>query len=529
MTFSRAPRASRALLVVGAILCALPLWSFRNASLDDPFISYRYAQNLVAGHGLVWNVGEPPVEGYTNLGWVLLNAIAIRAGFQPLLFSKLVGACCSIALLLLLLSPLNRVTKTFGGKWAAVLCVGIAPASAFYALSGMETAIFTLVATAALLCFTAFLATERPKLLFVSSLLLGFAVLIRPEAALFFAALVAFLLVEQPGRLTARLASVLSRFGAYLLPFVIVLSAQLAWRFSYYGDFVPNSYRAKYAANGLAERLMGFIYVADGFRAYLALPLAGVLFGHFAGAHEPQSLQARQMRALTIVLGIYLAYLVVIGRDDTAAFPSFRFFVPILPAAYLLYFAALERARAVTSAWVIPAWLGLTIVSLLPEGVALARQADITARPLAGVASAHSRKPELAEWIERTTPPDGLIAAPWAGRLPYYTNRRFVDTLGLNDAHIARQAKRQRGVNVKTDPKYVVSRRPDLVFINVDPDVARGLKSFEAGGGWRAGDKELIQILNADRRYELEASAPVFATVFRLKQRDTASSAAHGP
>ena len=43
--------------------------------LDDAFISFRYARNLVEGAGLVWNPGEPPVEGYSNFLWVLLLAV----------------------------------------------------------------------------------------------------------------------------------------------------------------------------------------------------------------------------------------------------------------------------------------------------------------------------------------------------------------------------------------------------------------------------------------------------------------------
>ena len=38
----------------------------RNLLFDDSFISYRYAANLADGHGITWNVGEKPVEGYTN-------------------------------------------------------------------------------------------------------------------------------------------------------------------------------------------------------------------------------------------------------------------------------------------------------------------------------------------------------------------------------------------------------------------------------------------------------------------------------
>ena len=37
---------------------------------DDAFISFRYARNLLEGHGLVFNPGEY-VEGYSNFLWVL--------------------------------------------------------------------------------------------------------------------------------------------------------------------------------------------------------------------------------------------------------------------------------------------------------------------------------------------------------------------------------------------------------------------------------------------------------------------------
>src|SRR5512140_2281077 len=41
---------------------------------DDAMISMRYARNLAHGYGLVWNPGEVPVEGYTNILWTLLFA-----------------------------------------------------------------------------------------------------------------------------------------------------------------------------------------------------------------------------------------------------------------------------------------------------------------------------------------------------------------------------------------------------------------------------------------------------------------------
>jgi arabinofuranosyltransferase len=52
---------------------------------DDPFILFRYADNLELGKGLVWNEGER-VEGYTNFLWTLLMYIPLYLGYGPITF-----------------------------------------------------------------------------------------------------------------------------------------------------------------------------------------------------------------------------------------------------------------------------------------------------------------------------------------------------------------------------------------------------------------------------------------------------------
>ena len=70
-----------ALLVAVAVtaVAALVAWGLWGFSYDDAFITYRYAANLVAGRGLVFNPGEA-VLGTTAPGWAVLLAAATRAG-----------------------------------------------------------------------------------------------------------------------------------------------------------------------------------------------------------------------------------------------------------------------------------------------------------------------------------------------------------------------------------------------------------------------------------------------------------------
>src|SRR5262249_11459660 len=82
-------RVKRALLVViGAFL--VHAW-WLNCLAEDAYITYRFARNVAEGHGFVWNVGEPPIEGFTNFLWLLLCAAADRLHLDLPRFTQAVG------------------------------------------------------------------------------------------------------------------------------------------------------------------------------------------------------------------------------------------------------------------------------------------------------------------------------------------------------------------------------------------------------------------------------------------------------
>jgi len=126
-------------------------------------------------------------------------------------------------------------------------------------------------------------------------------------------------------------------------------------------------------------------------------------------------------------------------------------------------------------------------------------------------------QPQLSVWINTQVTRDSLIALPWVGIIGYYTDTRILDTLGLNDEHIAHLKKPQRGIDTEMDPDHVLSKKPDIIFINVDKRVALGEISFEEGGGWKVGDREMIKLLVACGQYYLVTDAPTDIIVFKRK------------
>ncbi len=64
-------------------------WLCRH-SLDDAFITFRYSQHLAEGIGPVWNADQR-VEGYTNFLWMVLMAVPIKLGLDPVLPANLIS------------------------------------------------------------------------------------------------------------------------------------------------------------------------------------------------------------------------------------------------------------------------------------------------------------------------------------------------------------------------------------------------------------------------------------------------------
>ena len=90
-------------LPVVVLLCAglFALLCFRyDVVQDDAYISLVYSKNLVAGDGLVFNLGER-VEGYTNFLWVMLLAVPHALDVDAVAAARLFGALAAVALILL--------------------------------------------------------------------------------------------------------------------------------------------------------------------------------------------------------------------------------------------------------------------------------------------------------------------------------------------------------------------------------------------------------------------------------------------
>jgi len=118
----------------------------------------------------------------------------------------------------------------------------------------------------------------------------------------------------------------------------------------------------------------------------------------------------------------------------------------------------------------------------------------------------HSRH-NLGKHIASKWPPGSLVALNTAGSTPFYArDLRFVDMLGLNDAHIARrpitviQLPWPDGPRTpEGDGEYVLRRRPDYIILVLRRELRSESLCFSPT--WRLGETPLFLRLCPPREH----------------------------
>lgn len=302
--------------VLMAVAAAIFVYTAINFDLtqDDAYISFRYAQNLIDGEGLVYNAGER-VEGYTNFLWVIILAFAKGVlGLDFLLVSRVLGVAAG-ALMFFLVYLLLRTHRdeNLPLRYAAVTALLLLNLSLpYWAIASLETIPFACVVLAALVA-----EYRRPR---ITPILLVCATLLRPEGALVFGVVVLNRLIRK----RAIPWMVIVWYAAPLVPFAV-------FKLLYYGSLFPNPYYAKsgvgleYIASGL-EYTWHFITTLGVYGILFLLPLVAIkrLWDQYS--------------LLYLFVLLYVAYIIWVGGD---VLKVYRFFVPVVAALYLLVVASI--------------------------------------------------------------------------------------------------------------------------------------------------------------------------------------------
>ena len=296
------------LLSGGLVLVALQA-RIRNWMLDDAFITFRYAENLVAGHGPVFNPGEW-VEGYTTFLWMALVALGHGLGLPTVLFARALGLLLSLATLGLLVREDSGLDGRTGGL--AALFTGTCAVFSVWALAGMEVPLVGFLLTGTLLATLGVLEDRAPG--WLVGLCGALALATRPDSVVTVGVCVGALLAfrRRQGLLAA--AVVCGLYGPYFLT-----------RWWAYGWLLPNTFYAKVGGTE-AQVVRGLSYVGGGLTA-----LAPLLLLALAGLGRLRERPALGLFWAALVA--HGAYVALVGGD---IMPAYRFLAGLTPALAVL-------------------------------------------------------------------------------------------------------------------------------------------------------------------------------------------------
>ena len=344
---------------------------------DDAYIAFRYVSNSRLGYGYVWNAPPfKPVEGYTSFLWVVLLDVIWRVtGVAPPDSSNVVALIFAAGTLLLTVAMVLRLRLApalarYRLAFLALVLFGTLTNRTFLAWtsSGLETAMFNFWLTAWVFVALSFPAGSQ-RWLSLLALLAAMMELTRPDGLLFLAA--TLLLIGLP--VARRLASrTFQPAGLVVLAPFGITALHLAWRLATYGQWLPNTYLAKYTGpwpdSGIRYLLSFIIEYSYWFWLALAAVVGVLLLRHLAPPAQlarrlwNQPLQPAVVQTVTIgALAAHFAYYTFIIGGDHFEYRVYSQLVPLL----LVSFVWLLNALSARPAWAL-ALLSVSIVAGLP-------------------------------------------------------------------------------------------------------------------------------------------------------------------
>jgi hypothetical protein len=423
------------------------VWPF---TIDDMYISLRYAKHWWEGYGLVWNVGELPVEGYSNFSFVLLARLALSLGYDPIIVLKGIGG---VGLFYTCFAIYAIARMWFLPRLAIIPCLWLLmyKGQILWSVSGLETTIYqALICSAVFFIFhgLGYCAYPKPKedarikSFIFAAVLLAAASVTRPEAPalmllfslLLFSNGINFTYV---GRLIRgihvdftdsadkpRNVGLKKIVVVFLCTFLCCFAPYFLWRLYYYGRLFPNPVYCK----GLAPFST---FVLD--KQYLQL------IWPFALLTIPALWRQQDSRYYFLGFPSVLYLLLLIGADPIVAFDNRLFltaFALLLPLALLgmsaLVAMYLPKQDSISN---VAMYVGSFLLAFffIPM-FSLNDYRNFTQNPIAGE---HLRQ-DVVRWLKENIASGSKVVLADSGLIPYKSSYAFIDSYCLNNREMTR-------------------------------------------------------------------------------------------
>lgn len=426
--------------------------------IDDAGISFVYARNLAAGHGLVYQPGTIPIEGYSNPLWIFLMTPFFLVGiFDPFITSKIVSLIFVALSFWLMHKLIQNITGTkFIPSLIALMFLATNSSFVIWTASGLENPLF-----AFLIIFLLFSIVNLELRNFSNDydslcigLIIGCISLTRPDGIVYATVYPLFLIAAFFQHKMVDWRRAFQNFGAYLLGFTVTFGTYFIFRILYFGDIYPNTYYVKGGAKITMSVTMSALTLQQPFliklqillqsllgqTLWLLIPFIVILWVLVVVIKDKQWL-----RSVTVLYMCGLScftYLILINdwmgefRLATAFFPLLFVLLPV--AIYQLYeLAKLKKIYKLVL-------IGLSVVLLTAFSInkhynRLGKFANALPASFSSIGERFGDQfNRYADYLELE---NASLLLPDIGGTLYYSKLRIHDLAGLCDPAIAKFSK----------------------------------------------------------------------------------------
>jgi len=385
------------------------------------------------------------VEGFSNPFWVLFMALF---HLFPIASSK-ISLFIQIFAVLFMIINLFLVRKIAGfisenSLWVSLGAVAL---TAFYfplnnwALQGTEVSVLTLLMS--LVVWHVLRLIKEDGFSVWPFVLMGVGTLLRLDMIVPYLVVLIFLLSSSPRQR-------LKNLGWGMLILLAFAGGQVLVRFSYYNEWLPNTYYLKMTGYPLLLRLTRGLYVflKFVFRSNWVLFFLPLSIFYFKREKTSDFL-------FWIILGQFF-YSIWVGGDAWESWGgSNRYISIVMPMYFVLFACSLRKLgelylrasnnehqrkrRGISiglSAFIVSSLINFNVLN----DSTLLRNWLLIDSPQ--FVSKNETRVREALLLSNLTDEHAVIAVTWAGALPYFLNRKAVDILGKTDRVVAREKVR---------------------------------------------------------------------------------------
>lgn len=409
--------------------------AFRGWGYDDPYITYRYAQNIINGVGFVFNPGEQVLSTTTPLFAIILAVLSPIWDNAPHL-ANLISAF-SVALGAVFLWDLSQTWKSPAAGWASLLLYPLFPI--LLRTTGSETPLFLA------LCLGGFAFYAR-KLYYPTAFCAALALLTRPDGIL----VAGILSLDYIIRIRKPIP-----WGPILL-FSLITAPWVAFAWVYFGSPIPITLTTKIHQGSMAIA-MGYLdgavvlfknyYSQGNYRIEIFLILVGFAYLLW------RSYRDRFFRRWLVFYGWIALYFLSYSILNVSSY--FWYYAPLVPGivgliglgveaivkGVLAVFDLLTRRKVDALQSKHPTTI-LTFSMIMIIGALAYFQFEDINQLRREIDQRILIYREIGQWIGDNIPQNASLGALEVGIIGYYGQRPLVDFAGLIKPEVGEQLSR---------------------------------------------------------------------------------------